>query len=311
MRRRHQGASTPGTVLVVLLPTFVLAACATLGPAPARLVLPVEGDEAAGARLVASRVRHAEVVYLGEVHDNPRHHAAQARILEAILATGARPAVAFEMFTEDQQPIVEALWASTDTQAEAERRLGWRARGWPDFAMYWPLFELARRHRAPIVATDLDPALARRISRDGLEAVGDSRAHLASLLPPDPARERAIAQTIQKAHCDLLPERRLPLMVESWHARNVTIARRLDAALRQAPQVVVIIGRGHQDAGGLPAQLAALRPGTRQLAVEMLEVPAGEAPQRVAREATGDILWLTPAIDRPDPCAGLRQRLPG
>ena len=296
--------------LALLAATALLAACATLGP-PGRLVLPLGGDEEAAARVVSERARGAEVVYLGEVHDNPRHHAAQARILEAILATGAQPALAFEMLAEDQQAALDELLASTDAPADGERRLRWQARGWPDFAMYWPLLDLARRHRLPAVAADLDPAVVRRISRDGLAALGDGQARLASLLPPDPARERAIARTIQKVHCDLLPERRLPLMVDSWHARNVTIARRLEGALRRAPQVVVIIGRGHQEAGGLPAQVAALRPGTRQLVVEMLEVLAGESPERVLREGTGDILWLAPAVDRPDPCAGLRQRLPG
>jgi len=290
---------------------LTLAACVTPGPPRERLVLPRNGDEAAAARLVAARVRGAEVVYLGEVHDNPHHHAAQTRVLEAILATGARPALAFEMLTEDQQEAVDALLVSGDGAQEAEGRLRWRARGWPDLAMYWPLLELARRHGLPVVATDLDPAVARRISRDGLAALAGSQARLASLLPPDPERERIIARTIQKAHCDLLPEGRLPAMVESWHARNVTIARRLAEALRRVRQVAVIIGRGHQDAGGLPAQLEAIRPGTRQLVVEMLEVAAGEVPERVSEQGTGQILWLTPAVERPDLCADLRQRLRG
>lgn len=73
--------------------------------------------------------------------------------------------------------------------------------------------------------------------------------------------------------------------------------------------MVVIIGRGHQAAGGVPAQLETLRPGTRQLVVEMLEVASGEKAEDAAREGTGDIVWLAPAVERPDPCAGLRQRL--
>lgn len=295
-----------GRELVIAL---ALAACAGLPPTRERVVLQPGDDLAAAARVVAARARAAEVVYVGELHDNPHHHAAQARILEAIVAFGARPAVAFEMLSEDQQAAADEVAGGSAPAADADRRLRWQARGWPDFTMYWPIFEAARRARLPVVAADLDPAVARRIGREGLAALGDGAGRVKSLLPSDPAREGAIAGTIQKAHCNLMPERRLPAMVEGWHARNVTMARRLGEALGRVRQVVVIVGRGHQAAGGLPAQLEALRPGTRQLVVTMLEVPAGEAREAVLREAVGDIVWLTPAIGRSDPCAGLRQRL--
>jgi uncharacterized iron-regulated protein len=269
------------------------------------------GDDAAGARRVAARARGAEVVYLGERHDNPDHHAAQTRVLQALLAGGARPAVGFEMLTVDQQAAVDMVQAGTDAAADAERRLRWSARGWPDIRMYWPLFELARRHRLRVWALDLDAALVRRIAREGLAAAGEQQARVKSLLPPDAERERVIARTIQEAHCNLIPEPRLPLMVESWHARNVAMARRLADALRLDRQVVVIIGRGHQAPGGLPAQLEALRPGTRQLVIELVEVGSTGSPDAAAGRDTDDVLWLTPAQPRADPCVGLRERLGG
>ena len=95
-------------------------------------------------------------------------------------------------------------------------------------------------------------------------------------------------------------------MVDAWHARNVTMARRLAAALDRGLTVVVIVGRGHQAAGGLPAQLAALRPGTRQLVVDMIEAPP-DTRREAAAGAAGDVIWLTPAVERGDPCAGLRR----
>lgn len=173
--------------------------------------------------------------------------------------------------------------------------------------MYWPLFDLARRHGLRVVATDLEPAVARRIAREGLAAQADGAA-FRSLLPLDPSREAAIGRSIQRGHCDLLPARVIPTMVESWHARNVTMARRLAEALARASRAVVIAGRGHQARGGLPDQLAAVRPGTRQLVVEMVEVDPGEDPDHAAGEATGDIAWLTPAAERPDQCEELRRR---
>ena len=289
---------------------LALAGCAAAPPGedPGRapVVVPVGADLAASARVVADRARTAEVVYLGELHDNALHHAIQARVLEELIRNGGRPAVAFEMVPETRQAALEAATRSPGGAAEVERQLGWAAQGWPDFAMYWPLFELARRHGLPVVATDLEPAVTRRISRDGLGAAGEDPARLRSALPDDPARDQAIARRIRVAHCDRITESRAERMLESWYARNVVIARRIADALTRTPQVVVIIGRGHQSPGGVPEQLDAVRPGTRQLVVALAEGESGPPPG-----TTGDVVWLTPSRPRPDPCLALPQRLGG
>ena len=95
-------------------------------------------------------------------------------------------------------------------------------------------------------------------------------------------------------------------MLESWYARNVVMARRVGGGLELAPQVVVIMGRGHGSPGGVPEQLAALRPGTRQLMVGLYEGQA-DGPT----EPLSDVVWVTPKRPRPDPCLSLPQRLGG
>ena len=273
------------------------------GPEQVPLVIRSGADVAASARLVAAHAQGAEVVYLGELHDNAQHHAIQARVLEALLGDGGRPAVAFEMVPETRQATLEAAVRGDAGPREVDRQLGWTPQGWPDFTMYWPLFELARRHGLPVVGADLDPAVTRRISRDGLGAAGEDPARLRSALPDDPARDQAIARRIRAAHCDRITESRAVRMLESWYARNVVIARRLSGALLRAPQVVVIIGRGHQSPGAVPEQLEALRRGTRQFVVALVEVEEG-APEALPPGTMVDVVWLTPGRPRPDPCRG-------
>jgi uncharacterized iron-regulated protein len=273
------------------------------GAAP--LVVSRGDDEGLAARAIADRARGADVVYLGEQHDNPTHHSHQRAVVEALVARGVRPALAFEMLEEDQQADVDQ--ALGGTLSNLDERLRWRTRGWPDIGMYQPLFEIAAREKLPVIALDLDPAVSRRIAREGLGSLGARAEGLASRLVADTAREEAIAGVIREGHCGLLPEARLPTMVDAWHARNVTMARRLAAALDRGLTVVVIVGRGHQAAGGLPAQLAALRPGTRQVVVDMIEASPDTRPEAAVGAAAGDAIWLTPAVERGDPCAGLRR----
>jgi uncharacterized iron-regulated protein len=288
---------------------LLLAGCAGASPradAPEvkRLVVAPGADVGASVRLVADRARNAEVVYLGELHDNAQHHAIQARILEALLAAGSRPALAFEMVPETRQAALDAAVRSDAEPDEVNRQLEWRAQGWPDFAMYWPLFELARKNGLPVIATDLDPALTRRISRNGIGAAGPDSARLRSAMPDDPARDRAIAQRIRDAHCNQISESRVMRMLESWYARNVVMARRVSDALAQAPQVVVIMGRGHASPGAVTEQLRALRPGTRQLVVGFFE---GQADKLVGE--TADVVWITPFRPHEDPCLSFPQRV--
>ena len=298
-----------GRWAALLAGALVLAGCAGGAPATGSrtpLAFGPDADVGASARLVAARAQRAEVVYLGELHDNPQHHAIQARILETLLEAGARPALAFEMVPETRQGALEAAVQSDAGPAEVDRQIGWSAQGWPDFAMYWPLFELARRYRLPVVGTDLDPALARRIGRDGLAAAGPDPGRLRSALPDDPVRDQAIARRLRAAHCDQISEARATRMLDSWYARNVVIARRVSGGLERAAQVVVIIGRGHQSPGGVPEQLGALRPGTRQLVVGLFE---GEADGPT--EPLSDVAWVTPSRPRPNPCLSFPQRLGG
>jgi hypothetical protein len=93
-------------------------------------------------------------------------------------------------------------------------------------------------------------------------------------------------------------------MVQAWHARNVVMARHIGEALDEGRRVVVVIvGRGHLERGGLPDQLHALRPGTRQLIVDFVEAPLDES---TPPPGPNSIRWLTRGVDRGDPCAGLR-----
>ena len=280
-----------------------MAGCAATMPS-------LDEDPDVVARRIAARAQHAQVIYLGESHDNPHHHRNQARVLEAMLAGGARPALAFEMLTQAQQGVVDEVMRGSAGPVTLGTLLKWEERGWPAFDMYRPLFDLARRDGLQVVALDLDQPAVRRVATAGLGALpNQERSALASRLAPSARREDGIAHEIEAAHCGLLPAGAVPGMVAAWHARNVTMARRILQVLERASQVVVIVGRGHQAPGGLADQVEALRPGTRQLVVDLVEV-GGENPEQAAPDnlIAWRIVWPTPAVERPDPCAPLRKR---
>ena len=237
----------------------------------------------------------ADIVILGEVHDNPAHHLNQAAGIAAV-----RPAaIVFEMLDPEQAArVTPDLLAS---EAGLGAALGWAEAGWPDFAMYHPIFAAAGDAR--IVAGTESVDAARRAMREGAAPVFGAGAGDFGLDADLPEAERAARIDEQRtAHCDALPEDLLPGMVEAQRLRDAWLARAaLSAHAETGGPVVVITGNGHARRDwGVPALLARAAPGLRVLAVGQYEVEAEEAPPF-------DLWLVTEAVDRPDPCDVFRQ----
>ena len=83
----------------------------------------------------AAALPAAEIYVLGEVHDNPAHHEGQAAVVAAVEPA----AIVFEMLT----PARAAGWDSAlvDEPRALDAALGWSEAGWPDLALYLPIFE--------------------------------------------------------------------------------------------------------------------------------------------------------------------------
>jgi len=193
----------------------------------------------------------AAIVLLGEVHDNPVHHAAQAAAVAAI----APRALVFEMMSPEQAGTANAL-PRTDAEA-LEAALSWTESGWPPFALYHPILVAApeaRIYGAAVPAADL--ALARA---EGAAAAWGVGARAAGLGPLPPAEQAAREADQAEAHCGALPQSLLPGMVAAQRLRDARFARTALAALAETGgPVVVITGNGHARTDrGIPVYLAA------------------------------------------------------
>lgn len=231
----------------------------------------------------------ADVLFLGEVHDNPVHHANQALVLRTIGAA----AVVFEMLTpENATKITSDLLNDQEALGQV---LGWQQSGWPDFDMYYPIF--AASSGAEIYGAQVSRSSAREAVMGGdVAAVFGADAELFGLsraLPENRQAEREAKQMV--AHCDALPEHMLPGMVLAQRLRDATLARAAAEALEATGgPVAVITGNGHArtDWGA-----SALMPeGISVLSVGQLEAaPEGTQPY--------DLWLVTEAAEREDPCA--------
>lgn len=235
-----------------------------------------------------------DVLILGEVHDNPAHHAVQA---ERVSAFQPR-AIVFEMLTDAQAArVTPALRRDEVALAEA---LEWDESGWPEFSMYYPIF--AAVPEAAIHGAHVPRDAARAVFEGGLAEVFGAEAARYGLTRDLPDEEQAAREALQReAHCDALPEDILPGMVAVQRLRDAVLARAVVQAMEATGgPVAVITGNGHARRDwGVPAYLAEVAP---DLEVRVL----GQAEDEHPLEGGFDEVISAPAVDRPDPCAAFQ-----
>ncbi len=195
---------------------------------------------------VKQKAAAARFVLLGEIHTNPDHHRLQAEILQYMVDQGRRPAVVIEMITRAQQPVLDYFTANpTDNTDEIAARLEWSKSGWPDFAMYRPIFEIALKHRLVLRAGNLEKSTIRRLGgRVGSRLTDLERAQLGLNRPLPAETAKSQLKEIAESHCNMMPETVLPLMADIQRARDHVMASALMDPANQ-DGAVLIAGAGH------------------------------------------------------------------
>src|SRR6516165_9095759 len=110
----------------------------------------------------------ADVIFLGEQHDDPNTHRLELAVLEGLARRRVPLVLALEMFERDVQPVVDQYLAGTITE---EQFLA-GSRPWPRYATdYRPLIEFAKAHQIPVIASDVPRRIASDVSKTGLSAL--------------------------------------------------------------------------------------------------------------------------------------------
>jgi len=243
----------------------------------------------------AARMVSSDVVILGEVHDNPAHHEAQA----SIVARLQPPALVFEMLSADQAAKITDQ--NRRDEGALEKALDWGQTGWPDFGYYFPIF--AAMPEARIYGAGLARGVARKAMKSGISEYFGADAPRFGLDQPLSEAEQTEREAFQRAaHCDALPQVMLPVMVDLQRLRDALLAQAVLTALAETGgPVVVITGNGHaRKDWGFPVYLERASTGVRIFALGQSE--EGQI------DGDFDRVMDYPAIERPDPCQAFEKR---
>lgn len=296
----------------VALAAGLLAGClGSPSPAPERAGLPGSiWDVQRGAEIsredLAAQLAQADFAILGEIHDNPAHHERQAWLVAEIAPGG----LAFEMVPEGSEDGIQAFLAQGGSRGEIGPAIGWDRLGWPDWALYAPIFTASES--AYIAGGGVPRKTLRAAMQAGAALAFGPGASAYGLDRPLPQLQAAAAkQQMIDSHCGKLPESAAGAMVEAQRLRDGSFAHALRrAAAAGGGKAVLITGNGHaQKDRGVPRYLAAADPERAVGVLGQVEVhDAGKTWDDYATSVAElyDYVWFSEPAERGDPCAAFK-----
>jgi uncharacterized iron-regulated protein len=132
----------------------------------------------------------ARIVYVGEAHDNIRHHRVQLDILRALADRfPGKVAVGMEMFQRPSQPELDR-WSRGEVDEKAFLTT-WYENWTEDYDYYRDILTFVRDRRIPLLALNASERTARVLAEGGREALpAEERASIPEIDTADPFHRR-------------------------------------------------------------------------------------------------------------------------
>jgi uncharacterized iron-regulated protein len=258
-------------------------------------------DTAAGAfvdfEVMLATIAKADVVFVGEQHDDANTHRLEAAILDGLHRRKLTPVLSLEMFERDAQGRLNEYLGGQISEEEMLKD----ARPWPRYATdYRRMIEMARERRWTVVAANVPRRLAQEVAKNGRESIdrlSDSdRALVARELqcPLDGYFDRFAATMSDHPGGNQTPEQQRATLERYYWSQCVkdeTMAEAIAAAHAKrasAGPIVHYNGAFHSDFGlGTAERVRRRLPGKKTVVISMLPVddldtlaPAGEDLKR-------------------------------
>jgi uncharacterized iron-regulated protein len=167
----------------LLLLTLSLVLISFRSDKPAYMLYDRDG-KAAGYQEMIGTVSTADVIFFGELHDNPISHWLEYEVTADLYRiAGDRLVLGAEMFESDDQLVLDEYLAQQyeADKFEAEVKL------WKNYKTdYRPLVEFARNNGLSFIATNIPRRYASMVSRGGFEELDSLTADARKLIAPLP-----------------------------------------------------------------------------------------------------------------------------
>jgi uncharacterized iron-regulated protein len=197
-------------------------------------------------------VKKANVVYVGETHDDPLDHQYELELVRGLLKRKAKFAIGWEMFDTTQQSAIDAWASHAMSFKEMISKTGFQ-KHWGIYSpVYEEILQIAGSANVPIIALNAPPELTRKIAR-GEPLTAQERAIIPTgFVATEGGYKNFVAMMGDHPGLNEMDQR---LFFAAQNAWDQTMASRILDFERRNPEVqlLVLTGRGHVSGGyGIP-----------------------------------------------------------
>ncbi|MFN9636182.1 MAG: ChaN family lipoprotein [Synechococcaceae cyanobacterium] len=219
-------------------------AAGSVEPLPEICAAPLQAARTQQQRLPAI-ARRQPVILLGEIHTSVADHAWQLQSLQTLAGAGLALQLGLEMVPAARQAALDRYGRGESDEATFLKEVGWAEVWGHDPALYLPLLRWARKQGVPLVALNAEPALVRRVRREGLAAVPPAERQGIGEPAPLGAAYRERLRAAWRAHGGSSGDSGegaadLERFLDSQRLRDRAMAERLAAARRADPQRLAV-----------------------------------------------------------------------
>lgn len=205
--------------------------------------------------VLLDQASRSQVVYVGETHDNPAAHQLQVDILAALEQNNpGQVSLAMEMFTPEQQPVLDRWSAGELSEKEFLKESGWFSSWKMNFALYRQLLDLAKEKHIPVIGLNADKGLVAKVGRTPFDELAEEdRSKLPEMVrdPYQTAATKAFYGGHKMGDAAFDGFHRVQTLWDETMAEN--LADYLKSPEGRGRQVVVVAGGNHVQYGyGIP-----------------------------------------------------------
>jgi uncharacterized iron-regulated protein len=249
------------------------------------------------------KIQTANVIYLGETHDQLADHQAQLGIIQALHRGKPRMAIALEMVQKPYQFALDRYLSGTLSEPELLAQTEYQKRWGFDWRFYAPIFRFAKAKSLPLLALNTPSEITRKVARSGLESliIEDFK-----WIPPrseidlsSASYRKRMLETYESFHQGKGNSDGFERFFQAQVLWDETMAEAIAQSWLKHPdrQIVVLVGQGHLLYGeGIPSRVArrikaAGRKDWKQYSV--LLNPSAEIKKEASQVA--DFFWFSEA----------------
>lgn len=212
---------------------------------PAYTLFTAEGKQVKYAKMVEA-LEEADVVFFGELHDNPIAHWLQYEITHDLFdARQGKIMLGAEMFEADNQLLLNEYIQGKISESSFEKE----ARLWPNYKTdYKPLVTFAKDSNLYFVATNVPRRYASVVYKQGLDTLEYLSAEARGYIAPLPiAYDSAV-----KCYADMMTEMKAmghanPNLPKSQALKDATMAYQISANLQEGTLFIHYNGSYHSN----------------------------------------------------------------